>query len=152
MLRLPSYFWNFSKINYIFTTYFYKFSNMFATYMWHLSSCGSVPFTVQTPSKFSCLAPYFITVHQGYLFILHVIFVCLKIVSLSVCYNYKSITISRGNVTPIFPQNAHHHHTTCCKISMCSYFHFPRVLPGLVAVVCVYLLVSSVRWEATVVS
>ena len=46
MSSLPSYFFNFPKINYILTTYFLKFSNMFATYMLYQSSCSSITFTV----------------------------------------------------------------------------------------------------------
>ena len=45
MSSLPSYFFNFPKINYILTTYFLKFSNMFATYMLYQSSCSSIIFT-----------------------------------------------------------------------------------------------------------
>ena len=45
MSSWPSYFFNLPKINYILTTYFLKFSNMFATYMLYQSSCSSIIFT-----------------------------------------------------------------------------------------------------------
>ena len=45
MSNFPSYFLNFPNVNYIFTTYFLKFSNMFATYVYAVPkfiSCSSI--------------------------------------------------------------------------------------------------------------
>ena len=55
MSSWPSYFFNLPKINYILTTYFLKFSNMFPTYMLYQSSCSSITFTaIHEGETFQC--------------------------------------------------------------------------------------------------